>query len=141
MYAPESIQRRSSVARTTANGWLCCCSSGYCRHRSGGRRSRYIARVETGELDACLRRELVEELGTTFTRVVAAIDRALARSAAAAGRRLVPSAGRMPLLWAIVNGVGDQLVDGRHRLHDCDREEFLAFSARGLVAAIATPAD
>jgi hypothetical protein len=45
----------------------------------------------------------------------------------------------MPLLWAIVNGVGDQLVDGRHRLHDCDREEFVAFAARGLVNAITQP--
>jgi AcrR family transcriptional regulator len=82
----------------------------------------------------------VEELGATFTRLAAAIDESLDRAARTAGRTLVPSAARMPLLWAIVNGVGDQLVDGRHRLHDCDREEFLAFSATGLVAAITRPA-
>jgi AcrR family transcriptional regulator len=82
----------------------------------------------------------VEELGATFARLAAAVEAALAAAATAAGRTLAPSAGRMPVLWAIVNGVGDQLVDDRHRLHDCDREEFLAFAARGLVAALTVPA-
>jgi AcrR family transcriptional regulator len=82
----------------------------------------------------------VDELGATFSRLAATLEQALERAAAAAGRTLAPSEGRMPLLWAIVNGVGDQLVDGRHRLHDCDREEFLAFAAAGLVEAITRPA-
>jgi AcrR family transcriptional regulator len=81
----------------------------------------------------------VEELAATFSQLARVLEATLARAAHAAGRRLVTSDGRMPLLWAIVNGVGDQLVDGRYRLHGCDREEFLAFSARGLLAAITDP--
>jgi AcrR family transcriptional regulator len=82
----------------------------------------------------------LDDLAATFTRLAAAVDGAFERAARAAGRSLAPGAGRMPLVWAIVNGVGDQLVDGRHRLHDCDREDFLAFAADGLVEAITRPA-
>jgi AcrR family transcriptional regulator len=81
----------------------------------------------------------VAALGATFTRLAATIEQCLARAAAQADLELIPSAGRMPMLWAVVNGVGDQLVDGRHRLHDCGREEFLSFAAAGLVAAITRP--
>jgi AcrR family transcriptional regulator len=84
-------------------------------------------------------REL-DELGATFSRLAAAVEHNLERAAAASGRALAPSVGRMPVLWALVNGVGDQLVDGRHRLHGCDREEFLAFAADALIAAITRPA-
>jgi AcrR family transcriptional regulator len=81
----------------------------------------------------------VAELSRTFTRLAAAIDAAFADAARAASRTLAPSPARMPVLWAIVNGVGDQLVDARHRLHDCDRETFLAFAAEALVEAITRP--
>jgi AcrR family transcriptional regulator len=84
-------------------------------------------------------REL-DELSATFTGLATALEHALERAAARAGRTLAPSVARMPLLWAIVNGVGDQLVDGRYRLHGCDRAEFVAFSADALLAALTRPA-
>jgi AcrR family transcriptional regulator len=81
----------------------------------------------------------VEELSATFRRLAATLEASLERAAAGAGRVLVARPGRMPVLWAVVNGVGDQLVDGRHRLHDCDREEFVSFAAEGLVHALTRP--
>ncbi|HEX7095641.1 MAG TPA: hypothetical protein VF183_07145, partial [Acidimicrobiales bacterium] len=83
----------------------------------------------------------VARLGKAFTAVAATVEAVLADAAARAGRELVPGAGRMPFLWAVVNGVGDQLVDARHRLHDCDRETFLAFAAQALVAGLTRPRD
>jgi hypothetical protein len=68
------------------------------------------------------------------------VERALERAAAVEGRVLVASPGRMPLLWAVVNGVGDQLIDSRHHLHDCTRDEFLSFASDGLVEALTRPA-
>lgn len=82
----------------------------------------------------------VERLGAAFAALAKTLEQALADAAARDGLHLAPGAGRMPFLWAVVNGVGDQLVDARHRLHDCDRESFLDFAAQALVAGITRPA-
>ena len=82
----------------------------------------------------------VERLGAAFNALAAAVETTLAAAAAPAGRELVPGAGRMPYLWAVVNGVGDQLLGGRYRLHDCSRDEFLSFAAGALVAGLTRPA-
>src|SRR5689334_12306983 len=46
----------------------------------------------------------VDDLGATFSQLAQVLESTLAHAAAAEGRRLVASEGRMPLLWAIVNG-------------------------------------
>jgi AcrR family transcriptional regulator len=78
----------------------------------------------------------VVALSETFRALAAEVEATLAHAAARDGRVLAAGPGRMPLLWAIVNGVGDQLVDERFRLHDCGRDEFLRFAGDGLVAAL-----
>jgi AcrR family transcriptional regulator len=78
----------------------------------------------------------VTTLSETFRALASEVEDALERAASRGGRTLAPGQGRMPLLWAMVNGVGDQLVDDRFRLHDCTRDEFLAFASDGLVAAL-----
>ena len=72
---------------------------------------------------------------------VAVVQEILKRPLGPEGRNLVPGAGRMPYLWSVVNGVGDQLLDGRYRLHDCTRDEFLAFTTDALVAGMTRPLD
>jgi len=83
----------------------------------------------------------VDRLGAAFTALAAAVENSLATTAARAGRELVPGPGRMPFLWSVVNGVGDQLVDGRYRLHDCTRDDFLAFAAEALVGGMTRAVD
>jgi AcrR family transcriptional regulator len=78
----------------------------------------------------------VDELGATFHSLAAEVERSLQQAAARSGRVLVASDARMPLLWAMVNGIGDQLVDERYRLHDCTRDEFLRFSTEAFIAAL-----
>jgi AcrR family transcriptional regulator len=85
------------------------------------------------------RTEAVTQLGSTFTALAAALETALENAARREGRELVPGPGRMPFLWSLVNGVGDQLIDERHRLHDCNRDDFLDYAADALVAGFTRP--
>jgi AcrR family transcriptional regulator len=77
-------------------------------------------------------------LTQTFQRLASTVEAAIRDAMARAGRQPAPGAGFMPFLWATCNGAGDQLVDGRYRLHDCTRDEFLAFTAVGLGRGLTT---
>jgi AcrR family transcriptional regulator len=75
-------------------------------------------------------------LTTTFRALAAVVEQAITRAAAVDGRALRAGPGFLPYLWAVCNGVGDQLVDDRYRIHQCTRDEFLAFSVDAAVAGL-----
>ena len=75
-------------------------------------------------------------LAQTFQRLAASVESTIRAAMARAGLAPAPGPGFMPFVWATCNGVGDQLVDDRYRLHGCTRDEFLAFAATGLGRAL-----
>jgi AcrR family transcriptional regulator len=83
--------------------------------------------------------EVAAPLLQAASRVIATVQAALGRCAAARGLELGPigdGALALPVMWATLSGLADQFVSQRHRLHRHGWDELVRFAARLLVAGL-----
>jgi AcrR family transcriptional regulator len=83
--------------------------------------------------------EVAAPLMHAASQVIATVQAALERCAAARGLRLseIPDGAlALPFLWATLTGMADHFTSQRHRLHGHSWDELVRFAARMLVAGL-----